>query len=328
MRSAWAIKAVASFLGTGLLLTGVIAVTQASAAAASGFKVALLTSGPANDGGWDQQAVQGLAEIHKVLGVKTAYTDNVAASQQAQLMRTYATNGFNLIICNGYEYAQAVQQVAPSFPKVHFVIINGSIAKGNITSTTFRFGELGWFVGMVAGYMTRDGKVGFLIPQMAPSNTADLHTFEQAVKAVNPAARVTVSVVGSWNNVVKATQEAQAQIARGADVLCVMGNAFTLPVIKLAQKHHVYVIGGWSGDNYSMAPNDVLTSAVQDPGRIDLLMTELAMKGQIKPKVYVFGMNTGAQSLGRFGTMVPQRLRRLMRAAVTAYVKLGSMVIQ
>ena len=44
------------------------------------FKVAMLTSGPVNDGGWNAAAYQGLMDISEKLGFETAYTENVAVA--------------------------------------------------------------------------------------------------------------------------------------------------------------------------------------------------------------------------------------------------------
>jgi basic membrane lipoprotein Med (substrate-binding protein (PBP1-ABC) superfamily) len=212
--------------------------------AAKAHKVAMVTSGPTNDHGWHQNALEGTKAISEKMGWEMAYSESVAAAQQQNVLRQYAQQGYDLIFCHGYEWGDALKAVAKDFPDTTFVQINATTEGDNIVGTNFKFGELGYFTGMAAGLMTKNNKIGIVAAQDAPQVTADSDTIKTGALAVNPDADVNVSFVGSWDDVVKGQQVAQAQIDRGVDVLVIIGDAFAPPAIKLAQSKDILAIGG------------------------------------------------------------------------------------
>ncbi len=285
------------------------------------YKVAMVTSGPTNDHGWNQLALEGVQEIHDKLGWEMAYSENVAAAQQQNVLRQYAQQGYDLIFVHGYEWGDALTAVAPDFPNIMFVQINATTAGNNIVGTNFKFGELGYFAGMAAGLMTKNNKIGVVAAEDAPQVTADSDNISVGALAVNPDADVNVSFVGSWDDVVKGQQVAQAQIDRGVDVLVIMGDAFTPPAIKLAQDSGVMVIGGWSGDNYALAPDTVITSGVQDIPGVYMEVAQQFLAGKLEGNTtFISGFAEGTQKMGQWGDFVPQDVQDKVQSAINDYL--------
>jgi basic membrane protein A len=297
------------------------AATAPASASGKTYKVAMVTSGPVNDQGWNQDALKGVQAIKDSLGWDFAYSENVAAAQQQNVLRQYAQQGYDLIFAHGYEYGDALKAVAPDFPKTMFVQINATTSGDNIVGTNFKYGELGYFTGMAAGLMTKNNKIGIVSAQDSPTNNADSDQMKVGVKAVNPNADVNVSYVGSWDDIVKGQQVAQAQIDRGVDVLIIIGDAFTPPAIKLAQSKGIKVIGGWSGDAYSQAPDTVITSGVQDVPGVYMSIAHQFQAGTLKGNTtFVSGFKEGTQHLGKWGDFVPADIKSKVEQAVTDYL--------
>ena len=295
--------------------------TAAPAAAGKKYKVAMVTSGPVNDQGWNEDALKGVQLIKDKLGWDFAYTENCAAAQQQNVLRQYAQQGYDMVIAHGYEYGDALKAVAADFPNVMFAQINATTAGSNIVGTNFKYGELGYFTGMAAGLMTKVNKIGIVSAQDSPTNNADSDTMKLGVKAVNPSATVNVAYVGSWDDVVKGQQVAQAQIDTGVDVLIIIGDAFTPPAIKLAQSKGIKVIGGWSGDAYHIAPDTVITSGVQDVPSVYLDLATQFQAGTLKGNTtFVSGFKEGTQLLGQWGDFVPQDVKDKVNKAVSDYL--------
>ena len=64
-----------------LMLVAIVVLAVASVPCqAKTIKVALLLSGPANDGGWNAVAVQGLKDAEKTYGIETTYTEHVSVA--------------------------------------------------------------------------------------------------------------------------------------------------------------------------------------------------------------------------------------------------------
>lgn len=296
------------------------AATDAPAAAAT-HKVAMVTSGPTNDHGWHQNALEGTKAISEKMGWEMAYSESVAAAQQQNVLRQYAQQGYDLIFCHGYEWGDSLLAVAPDFPNTTFVQINSTTEGDNIVGTNFKFGELGYFAGMAAGLITENNMIGVVAAQDAPQVTADTDTLKTGALSVNPDADVNVSFVGSWDDVVKGQQVAQAQIDRGVDVLIIIGDAFAPPAIKLAESKGIKVIGGWSGDVYSLAPNSVITSAVQDVPGVYMNVAEQFNAGTLKGNTtFVSGYAEGTQYMGQWGDFVPQDVKDTVAQAEKDYL--------
>jgi basic membrane protein A len=292
-----------------------------TAPVATTHKVAMVTSGPVNDQGWNQDALKGIQAIHDKLGWEMAYSESIPAAQQQNVLRQYAQQGYDLVFAHGYEYGDALKAVAPDFPKTMFVQINATTTGDNIVGTNFRFGELGYFTGMAAALMTKNNKIGIVAAQDAPQVTADSDNMKVGALAVNPNADVNVSFVGSWDDIVKGQQVAQAQIDRGVDVLIIMGDAFTAPAIKLAQSKGIKVIGGWSGDNYHLAPDTIITSGVQDVPGVYMDIAKMFNDGSLKGNTtFLSGFKEGTQLLGKWGDFVPQDVKDKVQKAVTDYL--------
>ena len=300
------------------------AATPAPAAPTEGAKtirVAMITSGPTNDHGWHQNALEGLQSINKELGYEIAYSESVESAQQQNTLRQYAQQGYNLIYCHGYEWGEALKAVAPDFPDTMFVQINATTEGANIVGTNFKFGELGYFAGMAAGMMTKNGKIGIVAAQDAPQVTADSDTIQLGAKAVNADADVNVSFVGSWDDVVKGQQVTQAQIDRGVDVLIIIGDSFAPPAIELAKSKGIMVIGGWSGDAHDLAPDTVITSAVQDVPGVYLSVARQYGAGTLKGGTsFVSGFAEKTQKMGVWGDFVPAEVKDKVNAAIADYL--------
>lgn len=300
------------------------AATPAPAAPTEGAKtlrVAMVTSGPTNDHGWHQNALEGLQSINKELGYEIAYSESVETAQQQNTLRQYAQQGYDLIFCHGYEWGEPLKAVAPDFPNVMFVQINATTEGANIVGTNFKFGELGYFAGMAAGMVTENNKIGIVAAQDAPQVTADSDTIKLGALAVNPDADVNVSFVGSWDDVVKGQQVTQAQIDRGVDVLIIIGDSFAPPAIKLAQEKGIKVIGGWSGDAHDLAPDTVITSAVQDVPGVYLSVAKQFGAGTLKGGTsFVSGFAEKTQKMGVWGDFVPAEVKDKVNQAITDYL--------
>lgn len=152
-----------------------------------GPAVALLASGPVNDGGWNQAAFEGLQTLAEQ-GATIAYRENVAADDQANLLRSYAEGGFDIIIGHGPEFGPALIAVAQEYPDIRFLQFGGTASNpGNLASFSFRPGEAAYAAGILAGLMVKSGRLGGLGELDSAASAADFTAFEEAARQVNPA---------------------------------------------------------------------------------------------------------------------------------------------
>jgi len=280
---------------------------DAAKAAPGAFKVAMLLPSPADDHSWSQAGYEGLQLIEKKLGAQVAYTASVPEADMEKIFRQYAEEGYDFVIGHGGEFIPAAEVVAKEFPRTKFAITSNYPGNNkNLGALSLRDGEVGYLTGAVAALKTKTNKVAFIGGVAYPSIQEQATLFERGVKATNPKVEVSIEWLDSWTDQVKAKQVAEAQVKAGADVLLADADAAGQAVIEVAKNAGIYAIG-WSLDQHELAPNTILTSAIQ---RIPVLLLEgatLVQQGRWEGKQYKFGLQEGAQELASFyGLLTPE----------------------
>lgn len=263
----------------------------------STLRVALLLPGPINDKGWNASAYEGLMTMEKEHGVEIAYQENVTQSDMEGVFWDYASDGYNLIIGHGYQFGDAAEKVCTEFPDVNFVVLNGDNANGtNLCSYSFTGWETGYMGGALAGLLTKTNKVGVIGAEDTPAISNSLIGFKAAAEAVNPDVEVTVTYVNTWDDVAKGKETTLAMIDNGCDVVSCDANAVGLGSIEAAKERGVYYIG-FVDDQYEVAPEVVVNSALQSNQRLVGVVVEDALAGKLKSGTNVSGIADGAEGL-------------------------------
>ena len=91
-----------------------------TAHAADDFRVAMVLPGSIADGGWNQQAYEGLKKLEGTPGFKVAYTENVKQSDIPQVVGGYADDGYDMIIGHGFQFGSLFQEIGPEYAKQKF----------------------------------------------------------------------------------------------------------------------------------------------------------------------------------------------------------------
>ncbi len=301
-------KVLATMLILALLVTGTVI-----SVAAAPLKAAMVMSGPINDGGWNTSAYEGLLQLRDKLGFQIAYSDEVAQADQINTLRNYAKKGYDIVFGHGFEYGDALKQVAAEYPNVKFYQIGGDVLGPNLGSGDFGLGELSYLAGKLAAKYTKTNKIGFVGAESIPTMLAEVNQLRKTIAQFNPAATFTVAYTGSWDDVVKGKEAGMAQINNGVDIIVAIGDACDTGVIQAAKEKNVYVIG-WSGDLNSMAPNTVLTSGVQSVPALVMIQGKALKTGTWKPESKTFGIEDGPEYLGTWSPVVPAALKNEIMA--------------
>ena len=122
-------------------------------------KVAMLLPGSVNYQSWNAAGYAGLLKL-KDKGMETAYSENVQAADHVEAMKDYARRGFSPIIGHSGRFLSAAQRVGPEFAKTTFLVGSGSGGQANVISLDVANEQYAYMVGVLAGKMTRSGKVG------------------------------------------------------------------------------------------------------------------------------------------------------------------------
>ncbi|GFN22850.1 BMP family protein [Thermanaeromonas sp. C210] len=263
------------------------------------LKVALVLPGPINDNGWNATAYEGLKAMEQELGAEVSYTENVSQSDQEEIMRGYAEQGYDIIIAHGFQFEGAAQKVAPQFTESIFVINNGSVAKDNVCSLVVDNYQIGFLQGAVAAILSKSNKVAAIGGEEMPPIRETLDGFVDGAKYVNPNIDVKTAMTGSFSDVAKMKEMTLSLIDQGCDVVMGDANQASLGAIQAAQERKVLAIG-YGADLNGVAPDTVVTSVVQSWAQAMVAFGKIVQEGQYEPKIYYMGVKEGAVYLAPF----------------------------
>ncbi len=285
--------------------------TVASAPTQQPLKVALLMSGPINDGGWNQSGYEGLMLIKDKYSAEVSYSENVVEADILELIRSYAKQGNNIIFGHGYEYGEALQTVAAEYPDLYFIQIAGYETNGKNLGAieSGDAGTLGYPAGIAAALLTKTNKIGLVGAVDIPTVTNEFLALEQAVKKYNPNASIVTAYTGSWTDVESAREAALAQISTGVDIIVPNGDAANVGVIRAAQEKGAMVIGT-QRDQMAVGPDVVMMSVIYPIYNQMVNVVDLIQKGEFKGEFYLLSTADGGILLSDFNQKVPKDIQQ------------------
>lgn len=285
------------------IVAGILAaLTLTSAAvfaeeAVSPVKVGVICAGNTVDGGWNQQGADAATSVAKATGGSANVVRSVKVENAADVLRQFARGGVQVAICHGFEYLDKAEEVAKTQPKMK-VIVTGCNPEGgykNIYMLDIDIAGPSYQLGVLAGKMTKSGKLGFIAGSDIPPVAAAFTAFEAGAKSVR--ADVTVAkAFTSWDEPVKSKAQAEAFIQQGADVIFQDLDTASQGVFEAikAAKGAAWVIGCNADQNDNkICPEYTLASCVI---RIDLAFEaaiKMAAAGKFEPGVHKLNIQNG-----------------------------------
>jgi basic membrane lipoprotein Med (substrate-binding protein (PBP1-ABC) superfamily) len=260
---------------------------------ATGFRVALITPGSIADAAWNAGAHEGLMMIRDSLGVEVSHIEARTPAEQEEALRTYATQGFPLIFAHGFEFQDAAERVAADFPEAIFAITSGQRLAGRVVPILFRLREPSYLAGMVAGAVSRSGRIGFVGGIELPPVRLGYEAWVNGARAINPDIDARSTYLNNFDDAVAGREAALALIRTGVDVLTHNADAAGLGVFRAATEFPGVYVQGANKDQTSLAPDRVLGSAVIDLPRAFLLLAREVHGGGFVPRAENFGLASG-----------------------------------
>jgi basic membrane protein A len=170
---------------------------------------------------------QWVGRIHRALKAAEARgeieykaTENVANADYERVMREYATAGHQLIVGEAFAVEAAARKVAKDFPKTSFLMgSSGKPQAPNFSVFDNYIQEPAYLSGMIAGGMSKSGKIGMVGGFPIPEVNRLMHAFMAGAKETNPKVEFTVTFINSWFDPPKAKEASFAMIDKGVDLL-------------------------------------------------------------------------------------------------------------
>ncbi|MFP7570999.1 BMP family lipoprotein [Marivita sp. S2033] len=233
------------------------------------------------DKSFNEAAYNGAKRWAEETGEKYLEIEIQSEAQREQALRRFAESGANPIITTGFAIASSLEEVAPDYPDTKFVNIDGFLPEipSNVQMITFQEHEGSYLVGMMAAMATESNTVGFIGGMDVPLIRHFGCGYAQGVKAVNPDIKVIANMTGTtpaaWNDPVKGSELAKAQVSQGADVIYAAAGGTGVGVLQTAADEGILSIGVDSNQNH-LHPGKVLTSMLK---RVDVAVYDSLMAG-------------------------------------------------
>jgi basic membrane protein A and related proteins len=197
-----------------------------STTAASGedtVTIALLFSGPANDGGFYQSMADGLAEAAEEDGavdltIREKLGEGGDAALENAVREAAASGDFDLIVGHGFDIVPAIGKFAVEFPDQAFVTslpVEGDPA--NVSVYLSKFNEIGYAAGFLAAAGTENGKVAFVSGPGLPFEVEGEAGFRQAVEDFAPGSDVSVVYTGDFDDAQLGLEAVRTLVSGGVD---------------------------------------------------------------------------------------------------------------
>ena len=184
-------------------------------------------------------------------------------------LSTLAQQKYDLVIGVGFLMAEAMNTVAPKFPKTNFAIIDvdatGLESKPtNVAGVLFKEKEAGYLVGYMAGLYLKDeggGTASSVGGQKIPPVDAYIAGYQAGVKAANPDAKVVNGYSQKFDDPAPCKELALDQIAQGAKVVFQVAGGCGLGALDAAKEKSVQGIGVDADQAY--LGDQIMTSALK-----------------------------------------------------------------
>lgn len=271
-------------------------------------RIALVLPGPITDGTFNSAANKGIEAARKKYDIEVVVRENTDFAQIQDVLRSYAEEGYDMVIGHGFQFAEPVMAIHADYPKTWFVVNTAQVAaEPNVASFDNRWGDAGYMAGAVAALYSKSGKIGHVgaipVPVIEQYNLG----FERGAKRMRPDVQVLSAYVGSFSDIARGAEITTSLIEQGADVVTSTGNENVLGTIQAAQKANVHAIGT-AFDSHQMAPETIITTALINMDvNIDLAVGRL-VEGTLKPQTYVLGLKEngiGLAPLRAFEDKIP-----------------------
>ncbi len=260
-----------------------------SAAEGKGEKFALIINGPPTDKSWNQRAFEA-AQAMKAKGMDVIVSESVSNADIEKVLRQHAEAGYTTIVAHSFNYGDAVFKVAKEFPNVNFAWAGGIGKTGsNVADYDQPFYEGAYLVGLVAGKLSKAGKLGALYGFDIPVCHSMGEAMLAGAKTIKPDATLKSAAVGNWDDVAKAKEAALSQAETGVDFWIGCGQGPTIGQIEAAKTKGGYATS-YVGDMSSLGDTVVVSNLLWEMEPLFTRMVDDTKTGKFANQYYKMGV--------------------------------------
>jgi basic membrane protein A len=297
--------------GAGLATLGWSAWAQAQKPMTLGF----IYVGPKDDFGYNQAHAEAAAEVKKMPGIKVVEEENVPETTAVQktMQGMVAQDGATLLFPTSFGYFDPhILAVAPKVNGVRIAHCGGlwNEAKHprNVGSFFGYIDECQYLNGVIAGHMSKSGKLGFVAAKPIPQVLRNINAFTLGARSVKPGITTTVIFTGDWSMPVKEAEATNSLADQGVDVFTMHVDGPKVVVETAARRGKM--VCGYHASQARLAPNAYLTGAEWNWITAYKAIVDAARSGAPHPNFIRGGLKDGFVKPSAYGAMVAEAARR------------------
>ena len=281
-----------------LLFAGLTSAASGTTKSTPTLKVALIAPSAHNDLAFTQSMYAALKTLQAQYHFKLSVSENqFVVADAANIIRQYASEGYNLIVAHGSQYGGTIQQLAPKFPKVSFAWGTASSTFGlpNVFAYQAASNQGGYVQGFMASLLSKSKVVGAIGPIAVGDAKLYVDGFKAGALAASPESNVLVSYTGSFSDPSLMSKQATVYLAQKADVLTGSSQS-VVGAITVAKTANI----AWFGTQWSqasLAPQQVVSSQVYDWTGIFSKMLNKIQAGTLGGSAYTINLKNGGEKI-------------------------------
>src|SRR5882757_11106692 len=304
-----------NFIKDASLLALASMVPFRSVFAAGNTTVGVIYVGARGDYGYNQAQASATAIIKKLPNVKVVEEENVpeTIAVQKTMEAMIEQDGATLVFATSFGYFDPhVLKMAAKYPNVRFAHCGGLWKQGNPPNIASYFGyidECQYLNGVVAGHMTKSGKLGFVAAKPIPQVLRNINAFTMGARSVDPKITTTVIFTGDWSMPVKEAEATNSLADQGIDVFTMHVDGPKV-IVETAAKRGKFVCG-YHASQAKLAPNAYLTGAEWNWLTAYKTIIDAARSGKPHPNFVRGGLKDGFVKPSAYGPAVTDPAKKM-----------------
>lgn len=228
------------------------------------------STGGLGDKSFNDSAHRGLQQAEQELGINFEFIEPRDSAENEDALRSFAEDGFDLVIAVGFQMVDALNIVAAEYPHINFAIIDSVVEMDNVASLVFSEHQGSFLAGALAALVSESGTIGFI----GGVDFALIHRFEggfvSGARYINPDINIISQYAGSFRDPATGKEIALSQIDRGADVIYHASGGTGGGLFEAALEREIFAIGVDSNQNWQQ-PGFIIASMLK---RVDVAVFE------------------------------------------------------
>lgn len=327
---------VTSQLWTGCSQQTGTADSSASPDADSPVGLGFIYVGPKDDFGYNQAHAEGKAGVSQLPWVKSVEEASVPETTAVEetMRNMIEQDKVKAVFPTSFGYFDPyILKLAKDYPEIQFLHCGGLYQEGvhpaNVGSYFGYIDEAQYLAGIVAGYTSKTGKLGFIAAKPIPQVLRNINSFTLGARSANPKVTTQVIFTGDWSLPVKEAEAANSLVDQGVDVLTCHVDSPKV-IVETAEKRKIFS-SGYHANQASLAPTGYLTGAEWNWTQIYSQYAEWIKAGKTLmdggiPHLVRGGLKEGYLKLSEYGPAVSAEAKAAAEAAKAKFMD-GSLVI-